>query len=1135
MKKLALLFFAITIFHSAFADTFIVTSNADSGPLTLREAITMANANGTAATDYIYFNIAGTSEAGRTISLMSELPSISSNITIDASMQPGVPFDISTAKIILFLDHYPPSSFTFLFINNSSNVSVYGLCFKYFESPDAVGGMNYAIGLRNSKNITVGAPGKGNLFSSVQFSVSNNYQDYYTDSVSNVTIQSNVFGLFSRNVGRGSIDLVRASGITIGGSNPDQGNVFVSASVRLSETANTNTDFFAKIQNNKFNMDWTGSRYYRGGGQIALSGNITDDTTTTKTFVLDNVVASDWPGGISLTQIYHKAIVQGNKLGTDITGTICKGGDPNDLSFYDCKKVIVGGYDAGEDNIISGTIYSQAKGVNIIKGKFGLISISGNYKEGDPFIKIISYDNGLITGKSNPGSKIQLYTNTCDNFCINRVYLSSVNADNLGDWSFPYTSAMPNIVATATNKDSSTSMFSAPKMDHYTQRIITNATCGKNNGSITGIIVTEGTHIVWRDSYTLKIISTDTNLINAPPGSYVFSVSNGANGCQLSTNLDIIDISPPGAVDVTINNSTCGQNDGILRLEDNYGLSYLWMNANHDSVGTGIFANLLAPGRYYLKARVSYDTSCNKIYGPYEVKNTSGAFLNIDKIKITPSTCSKSNGSIKGVTALNFTGTPFIQWLDSLDAPVGDKLDLLNILPGKYRLKFKDETGCDTIITPYYTVGNNGNILIDISDKLVSASKCSGVSGSIQQLKVTGGEVFQWIRTSDNAIVGSSVNVFNLAPGNYQLKVANQFGCKNESPVINVPQATFNLITVTNFTSKNALCGKEIGSININSFDADSKNYTFRWVDSTSNQTIGAGITLNNLKQGGYQLFATDSNGCEKKIFNTHISSSAIPYFDYSQVIAKNDNCNLNEGSISNLKVNGLKGPTTFTWHDASNKIVGNNIFLQNTGAGSYVLKITDDGICNVQSQPFVITNSNKSIVAPSYQDLIIPRNTDAAIVIRNAAPGDYKLSKDSKGSTILQQNDNGNFIIPKIAADTGFYVQFTLGSCSAPIVRINIKVVDKSFFAIPTAFTPNNDGLNDRLPVSVIGFIDLEYFRIYNRWGELVYQTQRINDSWDGNYKGTIQNMGAFVWIAKGKDIKGNVVTDKGSFILVR
>jgi gliding motility-associated-like protein len=134
-----------------------------------------------------------------------------------------------------------------------------------------------------------------------------------------------------------------------------------------------------------------------------------------------------------------------------------------------------------------------------------------------------------------------------------------------------------------------------------------------------------------------------------------------------------------------------------------------------------------------------------------------------------------------------------------------------------------------------------------------------------------------------------------------------------------------------------------------------------------------------------------------------------------------------------------------------------------------------------------------------------------------------------------LQQNNTGNFSITDITTDTSFYVQATAGSCESNLTQVNVKVVDQSYFAIPTAFTPNGDGKNDVLRVKVIGYIELKYFRIFNRYGELIYETRRLNDGCKGSYMGLLQTNGAFVWMAEGKDIKGNVVTGKGTFVLIK
>jgi gliding motility-associated-like protein len=248
-----------------------------------------------------------------------------------------------------------------------------------------------------------------------------------------------------------------------------------------------------------------------------------------------------------------------------------------------------------------------------------------------------------------------------------------------------------------------------------------------------------------------------------------------------------------------------------------------------------------------------------------------------------------------------------------------------------------------------------------------------------------------------------------------------------------------------------------------------------------------------------------------------------------------NDNCNLQQGGIAAIKVNGLSGPTTYTWYNQNNTVTGNAINLQNAGAGNYILEVNDAGVCKVQSNPFVILNADNSLAAPLYDSIVIPRNSDANLILKNPAAGTYRLMTSATGGQMIQQNNYGDFIILNIPADINFYVQRTNGTCASTISKVNIKVVDKSFFVIPGAFTPNGDGVNDYLAAKVIGYINLNYFKIYNKWGELVFETHQLNKGWDGSYKNKLQNQGSFVWIAEGTDINGKIVSGKGISILIR
>ncbi|MCY7292937.1 MAG: gliding motility-associated C-terminal domain-containing protein, partial [Ferruginibacter sp.] len=87
----------------------------------------------------------------------------------------------------------------------------------------------------------------------------------------------------------------------------------------------------------------------------------------------------------------------------------------------------------------------------------------------------------------------------------------------------------------------------------------------------------------------------------------------------------------------------------------------------------------------------------------------------------------------------------------------------------------------------------------------------------------------------------------------------------------------------------------------------------------------------------------------------------------------------------------------------------------------------------------------------------------------------------------------------------------------------------------VPTAFTPNSDYKNDFLKPIPRGIKQLNYFKIYNRYGNVVFSSTNFTNGWDGKFNGELQNTGSFIWISEGIDIKGNIIFRKGIFTLLR
>jgi gliding motility-associated-like protein len=114
--------------------------------------------------------------------------------------------------------------------------------------------------------------------------------------------------------------------------------------------------------------------------------------------------------------------------------------------------------------------------------------------------------------------------------------------------------------------------------------------------------------------------------------------------------------------------------------------------------------------------------------------------------------------------------------------------------------------------------------------------------------------------------------------------------------------------------------------------------------------------------------------------------------------------------------------------------------------------------------------------------------------------------------------------------------VLFTLTVQTADDCKSTAEALVKVYHALamPNAFSPNDDGVNDifRIPPGIT--LQLKEFSIFDRWGNRVFSTTNIGTGWDGTVAGRRAGAGVYVYVITGKDLKGSV-TAKGTVILVR
>jgi gliding motility-associated-like protein len=97
------------------------------------------------------------------------------------------------------------------------------------------------------------------------------------------------------------------------------------------------------------------------------------------------------------------------------------------------------------------------------------------------------------------------------------------------------------------------------------------------------------------------------------------------------------------------------------------------------------------------------------------------------------------------------------------------------------------------------------------------------------------------------------------------------------------------------------------------------------------------------------------------------------------------------------------------------------------------------------------------------------------------------------------------------------------------------LKVHENCFIAVPTAFTPNNDGRNDLLgPTNAFKASDL-VFTVYNKFGQKVFESREYSRRWDGRINGREQGTGVYVWILSYTDRAGKRIFQRGTVLLIR
>jgi gliding motility-associated-like protein len=234
--------------------------------------------------------------------------------------------------------------------------------------------------------------------------------------------------------------------------------------------------------------------------------------------------------------------------------------------------------------------------------------------------------------------------------------------------------------------------------------------------------------------------------------------------------------------------------------------------------------------------------------------------------------------------------------------------------------------------------------------------------------------------------------------------------------------------------------------------------------------------------------------------------------------------------------------PITYSATDLSGNVIKYNWDLGNgfkTGGSSMSMTFNNEG-----SRPFTLmTYTEKGCRDTIYRPFFIYDNKSFAGRDTVAAIGE-PVQLDARGEANMQYAwspsvglDHSDIEKPVATLDRD--QRYELKTVTEKGCRKESQIMIKRYVGpelyVPTAFSPNNDGLNDRFKVVPVGIRSFGYLAVYNRWGQLMYRTTNYNEGWDGTFKGIKQAAGTFVFVVEAVDYKGKKLFRKGTVTLLR
>ena len=205
--------------------------------------------------------------------------------------------------------------------------------------------------------------------------------------------------------------------------------------------------------------------------------------------------------------------------------------------------------------------------------------------------------------------------------------------------------------------------------------------------------------------------------------------------------------------------------------------------------------------------------------------------------------------------------------------------------------------------------------------------------------------------------------------------------------------------------------------------------------------------------------------------------------------------------------------------------------------SGTYFIKASAAGGCSFVKSVEVTVRINKGENSVRYPTI----TTTPYISVQLNAREPGLINNYTWDPPLGLSNSNRKDPVFRYEKTTEFTVRIDYGN-DCPVVDTVLVLVNRgsqdgctSGIYVPKAWSPNNDGHNDKLFPIPVCIRELKFFRVFNRWGQLVFETNILDHGWDGIYKGVPQVMDVYTWTLEATGEDGKFHQLAGNSVLIR